>query len=156
MRGFVNTECGFIFIDKNTRCVYNVGIGNKEKRGEIMAEFKDRLKELRLNAHMTQKDLGQALGISSSTVGMYEQGARTPDMDTLENIADYFNVDIDFLLGRVKGSTYYLRPEVAKLAQEAYDDPDLKILLKAKQDLSEVDFNYVVALVKRLKGDSDD
>lgn len=46
----------------------------KKKRGEIMAEFKDRLKELRLNTHMTQKDLGQALGISSSTVGMYEQG----------------------------------------------------------------------------------
>lgn len=121
-----------------------------------MAEFKERLKELRQNARMTQKDLGQALGISSSTVGMYEQGARTPDMDTLESIADYFNVDIDFLLGRVKGSTYYLRPEVAKLAQDAYDDPDLKILLKAKQDLSEDDFNYVVSLVKRLRGDAND
>lgn len=73
------------------------------ENGKGMAEFKDRLKELRQSARMTQKDLGQALEISSSTVGMYEQGERTPDIDTLESIADYFNVSVDFLLGRVKG-----------------------------------------------------
>lgn len=38
--------------------------------------------------------------ISRSTVGMYESGAREPDYETLESIADIFNVDIDYLLVR--------------------------------------------------------
>ena len=41
-----------------------------------------------------------ALGISESTVGMYERDQREPDFEMLEAIADYFNVDMDFLTGR--------------------------------------------------------
>lgn len=121
-----------------------------------MAEFKDRLKELRLNAHMTQKDLGQALGISSSTVGMYEQGKRTPDYETLEALADIFNVDTDYLIGRSNRSMYYIDPRVARAAQDAFDDPDVRMLLSAKSDLDPEDFEYVVGLVKRLKGRKND
>lgn len=121
-----------------------------------MAEFKDRLKEMRQKLHLTQRDLGVALGISTSTVSMYEQGARTPDMDMLEHMADFFNVDVDYLIGRSERSTYYIRPEVAQLAQKAYSDPDVKMLLSAKSDLSADDFNYVMSLIKRLRGESDD
>lgn len=40
------------------------------------------------------------LGISKSTISMYENGNREPNFETLECIADYFNVDMNFLLGR--------------------------------------------------------
>ena len=50
---------------------------------------------------MSQAELADKLGVSKSTVGMYELGKREPDFETLEAIADLFNVDMNFLLGKV-------------------------------------------------------
>ena len=58
------------------------------------------LRELRLRNNMTQRVLAEALGLSESAIGMYERGHREPDFETLETIADYFNVDMDYLTGR--------------------------------------------------------
>lgn len=57
------------------------------------------LKRLREEKNMTQAELGKALEISPSAIGMYEQGRRTPDIPTLKKIASYFNVSLDYLLG---------------------------------------------------------
>lgn len=64
-----------------------------------MAEFKDRVKKLRLEHNLTQDELAQELGISRSTIGMYETGKREADYETLESLADYFNVDMNYLIG---------------------------------------------------------
>lgn len=58
------------------------------------------LKELRKNRNMTQADLSKSLNISASSIGMWEQGRREPDLDNLNRIADFFNVSTDYLLGR--------------------------------------------------------
>lgn len=58
------------------------------------------LKRLRMQNGLTQKQLADVLGISESTVGMYERGHREPAFELLEAIADYFNVDMDYLTGR--------------------------------------------------------
>jgi len=64
--------------------------------------FGETLKELRKRAGMSQDQLGTILGISKSTIGMYEQGNRMPQNDTiLKNIATYFGVSIDYLLGHI-------------------------------------------------------
>ena len=57
-----------------------------------------RLKELRENKKLTQSQLSKILNISTSAVGMYEQGRRFPDENLLKNISHFFNVSIDFLL----------------------------------------------------------
>ena len=57
----------------------------------MVETFKDRLKALRVSKGLTQEDLSAKLKISRSTIGMYEQGNRQPDFDTLELIADFFN-----------------------------------------------------------------
>ncbi|MBM7582479.1 transcriptional regulator with XRE-family HTH domain [Caldicoprobacter guelmensis] len=62
--------------------------------------FSKRLKELRKEHKMTQTELGKILGLSTSAIGMYEQGRRDPDSFTLQKIADTFNVTVDYLLGR--------------------------------------------------------
>lgn len=67
--------------------------------------FSDRLKSLRKEKNLTQKGLGQILNISGGTVGMYEIGKRNPDNDTLNKIADFFNVSTDYLLGRTNDTT---------------------------------------------------
>ena len=58
------------------------------------------LQDLREDRDITRKDLATALNISVSTLGMYEQGRREPNIDMLIKMADYFDVSIDFLVGR--------------------------------------------------------
>lgn len=64
-----------------------------------MSDFSTRLKKLRKDSGMTQEELAPELGISRSTLGMYETGKREPDFETLETIADFFNVDMNYLIG---------------------------------------------------------
>ena len=65
-----------------------------------MASFATRLKELRTEAKLTQQDLADTIKVSKSTISMYENGKRLPEYETLEAIADYFNVDMDYLTGK--------------------------------------------------------
>lgn len=65
-----------------------------------MATMGQRIKELRLSLGMTQGALADALRISKSAVGMYETDKREPDNKTLDCIADFFNVDMDYLYGK--------------------------------------------------------
>lgn len=79
-----------------------------------MGNFNEILRQLRKSRQLTQLELANALQISRSTIGMYEKGSREPDFDTLEIIADYFNVDIDYLLGRSTKTTFLPKTEVQK------------------------------------------
>jgi transcriptional regulator with XRE-family HTH domain len=60
----------------------------------------NRLKQLRSEHKMTQRELAKALNISNGTVAMYETSKRSPDYKTLEKIADFYKVSTDYLLGR--------------------------------------------------------
>lgn len=62
--------------------------------------FGDVLKQLRLESKLTQKEFAHIIGLSDSTIGMYERNQREPAFEVLEAIADYFNVDMDYLTGR--------------------------------------------------------
>ena len=68
-----------------------------------MANFGSILKNLRTSRGITQGELATMLDVSRSTVGMYETGGREPDFETMEAIADIFNVDMDYLMGRTQG-----------------------------------------------------
>ena len=74
--------------------------------------FSDNLKALRYERHITQQQLADALGLSRSTIGMYEKGEREPDFETSEAIADYFNVRLDDLVGR-KNANALLSPTIS-------------------------------------------
>ncbi len=65
-----------------------------------MSKFSIRFKELRNEAQLTQQALADCIKMSKSSVNMYERGEREPGLETLEIIADYFNVDMDYLLGK--------------------------------------------------------
>lgn len=59
-----------------------------------------RLRELRQSSGLLQKDIANKLNITTSAYGFYEQGKRVPDSNTLEELAEIFNVSTDYLLGR--------------------------------------------------------
>lgn len=69
-----------------------------------MSLFGNRLRQLRKEDNLTQKELAAKLGLAFSTISMYERGIREPDFETAEAIADYFNVSMDFLLGKSTNS----------------------------------------------------
>lgn len=66
--------------------------------------FSKRLKELREENSLSREQLAEQLKLSYSTIAKYESGARNPDTDTLQKIADYFTVTTDWLLGRTDES----------------------------------------------------
>lgn len=62
--------------------------------------FGSNLKKLREDSHLSQEQLADIIGVSKSTIGMYEQGKRMPNTNTiLKDIASYFGVTIDYLVG---------------------------------------------------------
>ena len=65
-----------------------------------MANFSSRLRGLRKAKELTQQQLAKYVGISKSSINMYERGEREPGLVMLETIADFFNVDLDYLLGK--------------------------------------------------------
>lgn len=67
-----------------------------------MATFQERLKELRRSMGWSQDTLADKLGTTRSCIGNYEQGTRKPDIEALEQIADLFNVDMSYLVGKQK------------------------------------------------------
>lgn len=121
-----------------------------------MGDFQNILKNLRISNGYTQAEFADALGISRSRVGMYETGAREPDFQTLEIIADFFHVDTDYLLGRTDRSFsssktgYYLDAETARLAQEMYEDKDMRSLFDMKRNMPPERFKAHLDFMKNL------
>lgn len=74
-----------------------------------MAEFGELLAELRLDSKMTQKDLADILHVTIGTISNYENGVHFPDVEKLIDLANYFDVTIDYLLGRC---AYNLSPDI--------------------------------------------
>lgn len=65
-----------------------------------MAAFGELLAELRSDRNMTQKDLADELHVSVGTISNYERGVYFPELEKLVNLADFFHVTTDYLLGR--------------------------------------------------------
>lgn len=59
----------------------------------------EKLRELRKQNKLSMKELGAILGLSESTISLYENGKREPDIATIIKIANYFNISVDELLG---------------------------------------------------------
>lgn len=65
-----------------------------------MSTFPDRLRGLRERQQLKRCVLSELCGLNRNTIKRYEMGTQKPSMDALINIADYFGVSIDYLLGR--------------------------------------------------------
>ncbi|MCI9094012.1 MAG: helix-turn-helix domain-containing protein [Coprobacillus sp.] len=79
------------------------------------------IKQLREERRLTQSDLAKTLNVSPSTIGMWENNVRSPNEDTKEAIADYFNVDMNYLYGKTLIRNSYRETE----NNEIYSQLDL-------------------------------
>ncbi len=58
-----------------------------------------RLKELRISNGLTQRELGERVNVTKVSICCYENGTRTPTLDTLTKLGKVLDVDVDYLLG---------------------------------------------------------
>ena len=59
----------------------------------------DRIKQLRKQKGLTQKEMAEAVGVGVSTIAMWESGKRTPSFKLLNDLSDLFDKSIDYILG---------------------------------------------------------
>lgn len=115
-----------------------------------MGELGKQMKLLRSQHDLTQQALADALSIGKSAIALYETGRRQPDPETLDKIAEFFDVSIDYLLGRTRSSSVSpsLAPESrVSIQARSLAEAILKISeLKFELELSEDEF---LGLVKR-------
>lgn len=62
--------------------------------------FSQRLKKLRIERKLSQKEIGDVLNVRDRQIQNYEYGKQLPSIDKLITLADFFNVSIDYLVGR--------------------------------------------------------
>ena len=128
-----------------------------------MGDFKNVFKSLRLKSGLTQQQMADALKLSRSTVGMYENGEREPSFEILETIADYFNVDMNYLIGnkdysQVITPDYYYNKDASAAAQFLFENPEYKVLFDASRKVKPEDIQFVAEMIERMseKQDSKD
>lgn len=113
-----------------------------------MANISDMLRYLRKREGLSQVELAKRTGISRSRINNYENGIREPDLETMEAFADYFNVNMDTLTGRIgtKNPTTANGDGNDALFAEMYSNFN---------QLPPEDREYIVSLINRLlhKGD---
>ncbi len=119
-----------------------------------------RIKELREKRGMSQVDLADKISVSKQTLYKYENGIITNiPSDKIEGIAKVFNISPSYLMGwkddDADSDGYYTNPETAKLAQELFENHDLRILFDAARDSDPKDLQMAADLLKRLKGIDD-
>lgn len=93
----------------------------------------EKLKELRLKANVSQQVMADFLGVSRPAYTMYEIGKREPSHETLQKLADYFGVSVDYLLGRTENPL----PETKKEATEITFDDFTYAFYNESKNLSE-------------------
>lgn len=110
--------------------------------------FAQRLKELRKSKGISQYEFAKAIGKSKSLISMYESGERIPPFETQEVIADYFNVGLDYLMGRVDYPDFYSHPDILPIktkkipiiggvacGEPIYQEEDFECYIEADADI---------------------
>jgi len=119
---------------------------NEEKK-----EFKDVFKKLRESKHISQAKLAEDLNMSAGIIGMYETGKRKPSYETLEQIADYFNVEIDYLTGRESVNIAIINEDMVPSIVALQDNVEnANALIKAFAQLTDKEQTLVIHFAEGL------
>ena len=115
-----------------------------------MYEIYERLiKELGLTTYRVAMDTG----IAQSVFSAWKSGKSSPKPDKLKKIADRLHVSVDYLMGDIEEEEqkYYVDEESARIAQKIRENPGLRILFDAAEDVPPKDLEVVAEMINRLK-----
>jgi transcriptional regulator with XRE-family HTH domain len=133
-------------------------IYEKEKEEELLKNNISKAIVSLLEKHeMTQKDLSVILGVDNSTIGKWIKKKAIPRMGVIQKMSDYFKVEKTYFLEheqyliKKEESPYYLNKETREIAQEAFENPELRILFDAARDADPEDLKIAIEMIKRMK-----
>lgn len=106
-----------------------------EKVENIVGEI---LADLRKDAGLTQKEFSQIFNVSEGTIAHYEQGITIPNSEMLSRFADYFHVNVDYLLGRC-----LCKIEYSKLNTKLYNTMTLSDMVNIVSDMPKEKKHYL-------------
>lgn len=109
-----------------------------------MATFGERLKILRNEKQMTGEELGKIFNVTKTAISNWENGNRFPDEPVLIQIADYFNVALDYLLGRVEQRAY-------KIYKDNVDGHEIEYSLDKDKYPDGLTHDQVIEVLEQLK-----
>ena len=111
--------------------------------------------QLLLKNHVTAYKVAKETGIATSTLTDWKKGRSTPKQDKLQLLADYFGVTVGYLMGveRDENVQYYLNDETREIAQEIFENKDLRILFDATKNANPEDLQLIIDMAKRFKGE---
>lgn len=105
-----------------------------------MFDFGQRLKELRLQRHLSQEAMGKIIGRSKPVISSYENNLKLPTLDVLMSIAALYNVSLDYLVGfekkemvSVDGLTESQKGVIHTLLIEFYDPKEASVGFSERQ-----------------------
>lgn len=114
----------------------------------------EKMQEIRKSKNYTYEKIAQITGISRSTIEKIFSGNNSnPTISYIQAIAQALECAVDDFFDYEDNvvSPYYLDRKTGKLAQEIFENPELKILLDASKELEVSDLNAVIEIVKRMK-----
>ena len=119
----------------------------------------ERIKTLRIEKNLLQKDLAKKLNLSQQTISLYESNRRQPDYLTLQNIATFFNVSVDYLLGRTDirdfSKVHIKEPEEKYISDKIFEDIK-KLSPKSQEELIKLIELYKIRDIQEKKAEISD
>lgn len=118
----------------------------------------ERIEKLRKSRKISQGNLEKELGFSNGSISKWKNS--NPTTERLQKLADYFNVSVEYLInGEEKDSRYYLNDETAQVAQEIFENKELRALFDVQRDMEPEDLRALhqmaLALKRKERGDDD-
>lgn len=108
----------------------------------------ERIVDLCNKKGISQSRLEKDLGISGGSVTKWKLAE--PRLSTLEKVANYFGVTVEYLKNGDSNQGYYLNKETAKLAQEMFEDEDMRSLFDMKRNMPPERFKAHLEFMKNL------
>lgn len=106
------------------------------------------LKELRIKNKLSQKDVAKALYLSNSSISHYENDRCKPSRDTIEAVARYFDVSIDYLLG-----TSHICDVEELMQNEYYESISIYELVMKCLKIADKDRGTLLTIINALEQD---
>lgn len=111
--------------------------------------------------NVTPYKVSKATGIPQSTLSEWKRGRSTPKSGTMQKIADYFDVSLDYLMGRSEpptatdknNNTIVLDDDALELLEELKNRPEMKTLFSVSKKATKADILKAVKIIEALKGD---
>lgn len=114
--------------------------------------FSENLNRLLQDREKTQSEVAKEIDVSPQTFNTWTQGIAIPRMGKIQRLADYFHIEKSVLLDKAsQEQTYYTNPETAKVAQEIFDNSDLRILFDAAKDSSPEQLKLAAEMLRQFK-----